>query len=114
MKEIAGMFRIIVELDKAEETYGDSNIIIAPNESVLEGFTQASDIGTIVDMGPACFNVERCGTEGHPEIGDRIRFKQYCGYGFHEEVNGKKTHFTIINDDDFLTIVEKAKCQSQT
>lgn len=106
MNEQARTYRIIVRLDEAEEK-SSGGIILNATPDAIDAASMASDMGTIVDMGTACFNHSRCGDGPFPKIGDYIRFKQYCGYGFHEEVDGKKVHYSIINDDDFLTIVEK-------
>lgn len=103
--ETPAHFRIIVALDKVEETFEGSKIIMAKTNEDRDHLAQASDEGEIVAMGPACFNHGRFGDKGHPVIGDRIRFKQYCGYGIHEvDDDGTKHNYIIINDDDFLTI----------
>ena len=112
MNERAGLFRIIVRLDSAEEET-DWGFQLNSGKDEFERTVKGSDIGTIIDMGPCCFNVARCtpreGEAQYPKMGDRIRFKQYTGYGFTTKEGEKEVHYAIINDDDYLTTIEESE-----
>lgn len=103
--ETPAHFKMIIKLDKADEFHKGGTIAVAATMEKFESMEQSSDEGVIVHMGGACFNHDRFTGGLDPVVGQRIRFKQYCGYGFHEiDGDGEKHNYVLINDDDFLTI----------
>lgn len=109
MKEKATGFRVLVRpLQVAGKT---SSGIITGTETEIEVQQRANDVGTVVDIGPAAFRLERFGNEAPIKIGDTIRFKQYAGHIFRlKDELGKPVSdwYQVINDDDVLTIIEES------
>lgn len=109
LKDKAIGFRIIVEVERIEETT-ESGIVIGTSDQI-DLAQRGCDIGKVVSIGDAAFRLARFGDKAWCKVGDKIRFKQYAGHAFRQKDHlGRSVgpYYQVINDDDVLSIVEEA------
>ena len=111
MKDKATGFRVIVRPQQGErESAG--GIVKFHSDDEGEAAQRANDVGEVVDIGPAAFQLDRFGNDSPIKVGDKIRFKQYAGHLFRykDSLDRPTSEFyQIINDDDVLTIIEESE-----
>ena len=110
LKDKAIGFRILVEPEQALGKTASG--LITGTDEMIEQEQRGKDVGTVLDIGPAAFKLDRFGNESPIKVGDKIRFKQYAGHIFRlkNEVGKPISGFyQVINDDDVLSVIEESE-----
>ena len=99
--------RVLVKPDPIEEVSKGGIVIARPgNQDKLEA--QATDRGTVVQVGPMCwknYDFDKPDWEPWCKPGDRVIFARYAGKSV---VNPEtKEEFFLMNDEDIQVILEE-------
>jgi co-chaperonin GroES (HSP10) len=93
-------YRVLVTPDEVK-TKTESGLIIeyAGNEKLEKG---ARITGTVVDIGPECWQVHK-GNTPWCKIGDRVFWAKYAGKQIIDPTDNKE--YIILNDEDICAVV---------
>lgn len=82
--------------------------ITSVNEDTYSRERMATDMGTVVSIGPNCWKPEGLGG-GVPwcKIGDRVRYAKHAG----KIINDGEEEYFIINDEDIQCVVIEDKVE---
>jgi co-chaperonin GroES (HSP10) len=97
-------YRILIAIPKKEETFKDSQIVIA--ESVRQKEEIASIVGLVVKLGPQAYQDPDKFPDGPwCEEGDYIIMRSYSGTRFKITTPEGDQEFRLINDDTVEAVV---------
>lgn len=105
--------RVIVRRDHVKETYGDSGIIIAVDESAKKMEKANVQTGVVVAVGPDAWKAFRMLDENGKEVngkswakpGDYVLYAKYAGRNVDDPFTPDEGDLIILNDEDILTII---------
>ena len=100
--------RIIVLVDELGEEGSKSqklgSVITTHSTDDFEREMEFQEKGTVVDIGPAAYNMPHHG-DAWVAIGDHILYKKYDGKKYRDEETDKL--YRIINDEDVIAKVKR-------
>lgn len=97
-------YRLLIAIPKKEETFKDSQIVIA--ESVRQREETASIVGLVVKLGPQAYQDPEKFPDGPwCKEGDFIIMRSYSGTRFRVSTPKGDQEFRLINDDTVEAVV---------
>ena len=97
-------YRILIAIPKKEETFKDSQIVIA--ESTRQKEEIASIVGLVMKLGPQAYkDPEKFPDGAWCEEGDFIIMRSYSGTRFKVTTPEGDQEFRIINDDTVEAVI---------
>jgi co-chaperonin GroES (HSP10) len=94
---------VLVKPDPVEETYGESQIVVA-TKAELKREQVASVRGTLIAVGP---NAWLAYDTGKPwaKVNDRVFFKRHVADRIEEETDGEIQEYFLMSDDNILAVI---------